>query len=63
MVLVFLGISDQISHLKKLFIYFRLCWVFIAMRTFSLVVSEGYPAVAERRLLIVLASLVAAHQL
>ena len=47
-----------------LFVYFRLCWVFIAVWTFSLVVvSKGYPAVAERRLLVVPASLVAAHRL
>ena len=41
------------SFLKNLFIYFWLCWVFVAMQGFSLV--------AARRLLIAVASLVAEH--
>ena len=47
---------------KKLivFIYFWLCWVFVANAGFSLVeVSRGYSLIAVHRLLIVAASLVA----
>ena len=43
-----------------LFIYFWLCWVFLAARAFSLIsVNGGFSPVAMRRLLIVVASLIA----
>ena len=47
-----------------LFIYFWLCWVFVAVQAFSLVaVSGGYSLVAVCGLLVVVASLVAEHRL
>ena len=45
--------------LPSIFIYFWLCWVFIAARVFSLVVaSGGYSLVAMRELLIAMTSIV-----
>ena len=50
--------------LKKLFIYFRMPWVFVAACKLSLVVaSGGYFLVAVHGHLIVVASLVAEHGL
>ena len=52
------------SFLKTfiLFIYFWLCWVFVAARGLSLVaVSGGLLFIAVRGLLVVVASLVAEH--
>ena len=44
--------------------YFWLCWVLVAARGLSLIAaSRGYPLVAVNRLLIVVASLVAEHEL
>ena len=44
------------------FIYSWLCWVFIAVRAFSLIAeSRGYSLVAVRGLRVVVASLVADH--
>ena len=44
------------------FIYFWLCWVFVAARGLSLVAaSGGYPSLRVRGLLIAVASLVAEH--
>ena len=53
------------SFLKNiLFVYLRLCWVFVAVQAFSLVaVSGGYSLVAVCGLLFVVASLVAEHRL
>ena len=53
----------MILFLKK-FIYFWLCWVFVAARGLSLVAARrGLPFVAVRGLLIAMASLVAEHGL
>ena len=47
-----------------LFIYFDLCLVFADAHVLSLVVASGiYTLVAEHRLLIVMASLIAEHGL
>ena len=44
---------------KKLFIYFWLCWVFVAVQAFSLVAARwGCSLVAASGLLIAVASLV-----
>ena len=56
------------SHLYifffNLFIYFWLCWVFVAVHGISLVGGErGLLFIAVRRLLIAVASLVAEHRL
>ena len=54
----------QSEQLLFAFIYFCLCWVFIAMWGISLVAAiGGYSLVAVCRLLIVMASLVAEHGL
>ena len=46
------------------FIYFWLCWVFVANAGFSLVeVSRGYSLTVVHRLLIVVASFVVEHRL
>ena len=51
-------------NLFILFIYFWLCWVFVAAHGLSLVaVSGGYSSVAVRGLLIEVASLVVEHGL
>ena len=42
-----------------LFIYFWLCWVFVAVHRLSLVAASGGYSVVVRRLLIMVASLVA----
>ena len=48
----------------NLFIYFFLCWVFVAARRlFSSCGEQGLLFVAVRRLLIAVASLVAEHRL
>ena len=58
---------DSIFQLFKkcnLFIYFWLCWFFVAVQGLSLVVaSRGYSLVAGCGLLIAVASLVAEHGL
>ena len=46
-----------------LFIYFWLCWVFVAARGLSLVAASGDYSVAVHGLLIAVASLVAEHRL
>ena len=46
-----------------LFTYFWLCWVFVAARGLSLVVSGGLLFIVVRGLLIAVASLVAEHGL
>ena len=54
------------SVFKKIivFIYFWLCWVFVANAGFSLVeVSRGYSLTVVHRLLIVVASFVVEHRL
>ena len=57
----------ELIVLKKYFysfIYSWLCWVFIAVRAFSLIaVSRGYSLIAVHGLHIVVASLVADHGL
>ena len=46
------------------FVYFGLHWVFVAMCGLSLAeASEGFSSVAERGLLIVMASLIVEHKL
>ena len=50
-------------NLFILFIYFWLCWVFIAVRAFSSCVQRGLLYIAVSRLLIVVASLVEEHGL
>ena len=60
-----LGISRVLPFLfvNYYFIYFCLCWVFIAAQTFSLVgESGGYSLVMMCGLLILVASLVAEHR-
>ena len=60
-----LGISRVLPFLfvNYYFIYFCLCWVFIAAQTFSLVgESGGYSLVMVCGLLILMASLVAEHR-
>ena len=48
----------------KLFIYLRLCWVFVAVCGLSLVdASGGYSSVVVHGLLIVVASLIEEHGL
>ena len=48
---------------KKLFIHFRLCWVFLAVHGLSLVkASGGYSSDAVRRLLVAVAFLAAEHR-
>ena len=49
--------------LINLFIYFWLCWVFVAACGLSLVAASGGYSVAVRGLLIAVASLVAEHRL
>ena len=57
-------IGRQILNLFILFIYFWLCWVFVAVRGSSLVVVSGVLLfVAVHGLLIAVASLVADHGL
>ena len=46
-----------------LFVYFWLCWVFVAMHTLSLVVVSGVYSSLQCGLLIAVASLVAEHGL
>ena len=47
------------SSILKIFIYFWLCWVFVAVHRLSLVAaSKGYSVVAVHELLIAKASLV-----
>ena len=60
-----LGGRDGASFLKlNLFIYFWLCWVFIAVHRLSLAaVNAGYSLVVVFGLLIAVASLVAEHRL
>ena len=56
-------IWGEITFFFKLFIYFWLCSVFVAVRGLSLVAASGGYSVAVRRLLIAVASLVAEHRL
>ena len=58
--------GDFVHFLKNiyLFVYFWLCWVFVAASGLSLVVERrGYSLVAVLRLLITVASLAAEQQL
>ena len=49
---------------KYLFVYFSLCWVFIAAQAFSLVVASGdHSLVVVNGLLIAVSSLVMEHRL
>ena len=49
---------------KYLFVYFWLCWVFIAEQAFSLVVASGdHSIVVVNGLLIAVSSLVMEHRL
>ena len=48
---------------KNLFIYFWLCWVFVAAQSFSSCGERGLLLLAVRGLLIVVASLVVEHRL
>ena len=50
-------------HLKKLFIYFWLCWSSLLLGLSLVVVSGGYSLVVLHGLLIAVASLVAEHRL
>ena len=51
------------SSILKIFIYFWLCWVFVAVhRLFSSVASRGYSPVEVRGLLVAVVSLVAEHR-
>ena len=43
------------------FIYFWLCWVFVAVRAFLVSASQGYPLVVVLGLLIAVATPVAEH--
>jgi len=56
--------SKRIIFFKKLFIYFWLCWVFIAAQAFlQSVASRGYSLAAVLGLLTVVPSLVEEHGL
>ena len=57
--------SDSLPAFFKiyLFVYFWLCWVFLAACGLSLVVASGGYSVAVRGLLIAVVSLVAEHGL
>ena len=59
-----MGVTSVGSPPLQIFIYFWLCWVFMAMRGLSQVVaSRGYSLVAVHGLLIEVVSLVAEHEL
>ena len=52
-----------LSEILYLFIYFWLCWVFVASFFSLLVESRGYCLVAVHRLLIAVTSVVVEHRL
>ena len=60
----FMWRNDLIEDFLKLSIYLWLCWVFVAVEVFSLVMaSGGYSVIAGCRILIALASLIVGHRL
>ena len=59
-----MSVSFFFFFFKHLFIYLRLCWVFVSVRRLSLVVAKRGPLfIAMRGPLIIAASLVAEHRL
>ena len=58
-----LKFSSSFFFLIILFIYFWLCWVFVATLRLCLVAASRGPLVTVRRLLVLVASLVAEHRL
>ena len=52
-----------VVHFNFYFIYFWLCWVFVAACGLSLVAARGGYSVVVHRLLTAVASLVAEHEL